>query len=204
MYRQKLRITFWLFTITLLVVSMGLWTGYVVSTTQDVAAQAQLHGLAATPQNLRYLGFDFKNVGAADIQAQGAITQQQAIAAAIKDDPGLKAATGVSAMLGFLRDINLQSIDHGVADMGLVWLLTFDGIKNVSSGPPGAPRGVSNAESVVIDAKSGVYVMAFTISDFTAFMPENNPIPTFDETAAATPLPPSNGTPAIAPTVVVP
>jgi hypothetical protein len=210
MHGQKLGVIFGLFAITLLVAALGLWLGRMVFTTQDVSAQAQLHGLAATPQNLRYLGFDFKAVGAADLQAQGAITQKQAIAAAIKDDPGLKAATGVSAMLGFLRDINLQgaasqgiAVDPHLADMGLVWLVTFEGIDNVSSGPVGAPRRVSHVESVVIDAKSGTYVTAFTLSDFTAFMPGNNPIPTFDGAVVeTTPLPPSNGIPTIAPTAL--
>ncbi|MGC1374855.1 MAG: hypothetical protein WA821_01445 [Anaerolineales bacterium] len=192
--------TFWLFTIIILVAAVGLWLARAVFTTQDVPAQAQPHGLAATPQNLRYLGFEFNAISMADRQAQGAVTEKQAIATSIKNDPGLKAATGVSAMLGFLRDINPHYIDHDMADMGLVWLVTFDGIKNVSSGPPGAPRGVSNAESVVIDAKSGDYIMAFTLSDFTAVTPENNPIPTFDGTAEATPLPPSNAIPTIAPT----
>ena len=88
--------------------------------------------------------------------------------------------------------------------MGLVWLVTFDGIDSVSSGPPGAPRYTAHVYSVVIDAKSGAYIMAFPIFDITPSAPENNPIPTFDETAAATPLPPSNGIPTIAPTVVVP
>jgi len=204
MRKQKLIVIVGLFTITVLVAAVGLWLARAVFTTQDVPAQAQPHGLAATPQNLRYLGFEFNVISMADRQAQGAVTEKQAIAAAIKDDPGLKAATSVSTMLGFLRDINTSSqdtsIDPHITGKSLVWLLTFDGIKNVSSGPPGAPRGVSNAESVVIDAKSGVYVMAFTISDFTAVTPGNNPIPTFDGTAEATPLPPSNAIPTIAPT----
>jgi hypothetical protein len=45
--------------------------------------------------------------------------------------------------------------------MGAVWIVTFYSIETSSSGPPGASHYVSQQYNVVIDAKTGRYIMAF-------------------------------------------
>jgi hypothetical protein len=55
--------------------------------------------------------------------------------------------------------------------MGLVWIVTFEGIDTASSGPSQAPRYVSHEDNVVINAKTGGIVMAFPLADITPTNP---------------------------------
>jgi hypothetical protein len=81
-------------------------------------------------------------------------------------------------MLGVLHNLNLQQavnqgvrVDPALANMGLVWIVSFEGIDTSSSGPSQAPKYVSHEYNVVINAKTGGYVMAFPLADITPASP---------------------------------
>ena len=210
MRKHKMVIIIGLFTVTLIALGVGLLMAHLGAfTTQGASVQVPQKYLAATPQNLEYLGLSFTQVNIADSQAQGAIDKDQAIAAALNGEPDLKAATSVSAMLGLLTNPNLQqavnqgvAIDPHLANMGLVWLLTFNGIETSSSGPAGAPHSTSNELNVVIDAKTGKFVEAFPLFDVTPKAPSSNIPPSNGPATVAAPLPPAYATPTTAPTFV--
>ena len=206
MLKHKLTTMVKLLLAGLFVLALGIIAGRMLaSTTQDVSAQVPLHYLAATPQNLEYLSLSFTPVDIGDSQAQGAISKDQAIAAASNQGPQLKAASGTSALLGFLSDTGLKQaaaqgipVDPHRVDMGLVWLVTFHGVETSSNGPVGAKRYVSTEYNVVIDAKTGQYVMAFPLFDVTPRAPTNNiVVPTYQ---VVTPLP-TSANPTVPPTV---
>jgi hypothetical protein len=174
---------------------------------QGASAQTPQKYLAATPQNLEYLGLSFTQVNDNDNQAQGAIGKDQAITAALNEEAGLKSATSISAMLGFMSNTNLQqaekqgvSVDPHLTNMGLVWLVTFYGIETSSSGPSGARHATSNELNVVIDAKTGNPVEAFPLFDVTANAPSINIPPSGGPATVAAPIPPAYAAPTIAPT----
>jgi hypothetical protein len=208
MRKYKMVIIIGLLIITLIVLGVGFLMAHLATfTTQGASTQVPQKYLAATPQNLEYLGLSFTQVNVTDSQAQGAIGKDQAITAALNEDSGLKAATSVSAMLGFLNDSNLQqaasqrvTVDPHLANMGLVWLVTFNGIETSSSGPPGAPHATSNEVNVVIDAKTGNPVEAFPLFDVTPSAPSINIPPSGGPPTLAALLPPAYATPTIAPT----
>jgi hypothetical protein len=198
----------------LIVIIIAIGIGFLMAhlaafTQQGASAQVPQNYLAATPQNLEYLGLSFTQVNVADSQAQGAIEKDQAITAALNEEPGLKAATSVSAMLGFMNNTNLQqaanqgvSVDPHLANMGLVWLVTFNGIETSSSGPGGAPHATSNELNVVIDAKTGNFIEAFPLFNVTPHAPSNISPPSGGPATVAAPLPPAYATPTTAPTFV--
>jgi hypothetical protein len=210
MRKHKVVIIIGLLIVTLIALGVGLFMAQLGAfATQGVSVQLLQKYLAATPQNLEYLGLSFTQVNVVDSQAQGAIGKNQAITAALKEEPGLKAATGVYAMLGFLNDSNLQQaanqgvpVDSHLANMGLVWLITFNGIETSSSGPPGAPHATSNDLNVVIDAKTGNFVEAFPLFDVTPRAPFSNVPPSGGPPTVAAPLPTVYATPTTAPTFV--
>jgi hypothetical protein len=199
-----------LLIVTFIAVGVGFLKAHLAAfTTQGGSAHLLQKYLAATPQNLEYLGLSFIQVNVTDSQAQGAIGKDQAINAALNEEPGLKAATSVYAMLGFMSDSNLQQaanqgvpVDPHLVNMGLVWLVTFHGIETSSSGPPGAPHATSNELNVVIDAKTGNSVEAFPLFDVTPSAPSSNIPPSGGPPTLAAPLPPVYATPATAPTFV--
>jgi hypothetical protein len=208
MCKHKVVIIIGLLIVTFIAVGVGFLMAHLAAfATQGGSAQVLQKYLAATPQNLEYLGLSFTQVNVTDSQAQGAIGKDQAITAALNDEPGLKAATSVLAMLGLLTNPNLQqavnqgvAIDPHLANMGLVWLLTFNGIETSSSGPAGAPHSTSNELNVVIDAKTGKFIEAFPLFDVTPKAPSSNNPPSGGPPTVAAPLPPSYATPTIAPT----
>jgi hypothetical protein len=55
--------------------------------------------------------------------------------------------------------------------MGLAWIVSFEGIDTSSSGPSQAPKYVSHEFNVVINAKTGGYVMALQLFDITPTNP---------------------------------
>lgn len=205
MRKHKLNIMIKLLPAALFVLAVGIIMGrMLVSTTQDASAQMPQHYLAATPQNLEYVGLSFTQIDIADSQAQGAIKKDQAIAFASNHGPELKAANDVSAILGFLSDTGLkQAATQGIqvnpqlTDMGLVWLVTFHGVETYSNGPVEAKRYISTEYNVVIDAKTGQYVMAFPLFDVTPRAPTNNIVGPINQ---VTPLP-TSANPTIPPTV---
>ena len=177
--------------------------------TKGASDQGLQKYLAATPQNLEYLGLSFTQVNVNDKQAQDAIWKNQAIAAALNGEPDLKAATSVSAMLGLLTNPNLQqavnqgvAIDPHLANMGLVWLVTFYGIETSSSGPPGSPHSTSNELNVVINAKTGNFVEAFPLFDVTPRAPSSSVPPSGGPATVAAPIPPAFAPPTIAPILI--
>jgi hypothetical protein len=191
------------FLIIALVVG-GTWLliEHMASRPHVVYSQEQKNYLAATPQNLKYLGLDFVPMQVSDSRARGAITSEQAIAAALKEEPGLKAATSVSSMLGVLNNLNLQqaanqgvTIGPNLAAMGLVWIVTFEGVDTSSSGPSQAPRYVSHEYDVVIDAKTGAYIMAFPLYDITPSASIDSSLQMTDVTKYGSQLPGPTATP---------
>jgi hypothetical protein len=210
MRKHKMVIIVGLLIVTLIALGVGLLMVHLAAiTTQGASAQVPQKYLAATPQNLEALGLSFIQVNVSDNQAQGAIGKDQAINAALNGEPGLKAATSVSAMLGLLTNPDLQQavnqgvpVDPHLANMGLVWLVTFYGIETTSSGPPGAPRATSNEDNVVIDAKTGYFIVAFPLFDVTPSPPLNNVPPSNGPATVAAPFPQAYATSMIAPTFV--
>jgi len=210
MRKHKVVIIIGLLIVTLIALGVSLLMAHLGGFgTQGASDQGLQKYLAATPQNLEYLGLSFTQVNITDSHAQGAIGKNQAITAALNEEPGLKAASSVSAMLGFMSDSDLQqaanqgvAIDPHLANMGLVWLVTFNGIETSSSGPIGAPHSTSNELNVVIDAKTGKFVEAFPLFDVTPRAPSSNNPPSGGPATVAAPLPPAYTTPTIAPTFV--
>ena len=62
-------------------------------------------------------------------------------------------------------------VDPKKADMGLVWMVTFEGIESFSAGPPQAPQYVDHEYNVVINGKTGAYIMAFPMAEVTPTQP---------------------------------
>jgi hypothetical protein len=207
MRKHKLNIIIKFLLVSLFVLGTGMIIGHTLATkARNASAQVPQHYLAATPQNLEYIGLSFTQIGFADSQAQGAIKKDQAIAIASSQGTELKAATGVSAVLGFLRNARLQqaagqgiSVDPHLADMGLVWLVTFHGVETSSMGPHQATRYISSEYNIVVDAKTGKYVMAFPLYDITPSAPTNDLTPVPGPINQATQLP-TNANPSVAPT----
>jgi hypothetical protein len=151
---------------------IGVIVGYNISNPSKEQVQAQ-PPLALTQERqakLKALGLDFTPVDETSVasnQAQVFIPRQRAIDTARQ---GLS-NTGVriiSVALGNLSDAQMKGaqaagipVDPARVDMGLVWIVTFDGIESISSGPPEAPRKVAHEYNVVIDARTGKHVMAF-------------------------------------------
>jgi hypothetical protein len=208
MRKHRVAILIGLLIVLLIALAAGLLLAHPAAfTAPGVSARMPQKYLAATPQNLEALGLSFIQVNGSDNQAQGAIGKDQAITAALHGEPDLKAATSVSAMLGLLTDPDLQqavnqgvAIDPHLADMGLVWLLTFNGIETSSSGPAGAPHATSNQLNVVIDAKTGNFVEAFPLFDVTPSAPSINISGSGGPPTVAAPLPPAYAIPTLAPT----
>ncbi len=107
----------------------------------------------------------------AEPSVQPKITKEQALSKAYEGriKPGV--ATSVVYELGYLRNpAMIEATRQGdkvfpqMADPGLVWILVFEGVPSVSSGPaqiPGGPpivRGHSNEVNVVISATTGEYI----------------------------------------------
>ncbi len=141
-------------------------------------AQKQPHDLAATPQNLKYLGLQLDPIPVSDPRAQGVISGSRAVTAALIEEPDLKMASRVTRTLGELHDLRLQEaaraglpVDPKKADMGLVWIVTFEGIDTASAGPGQAPGYVAHEYNVVINAKTGAYIMSFPLADITPTPP---------------------------------
>jgi hypothetical protein len=164
-----------LFGAVLLLASVGLLISHAfIAHTQNASAQLPMSNLIVTPENLKDLGLTFTPVALADQQAQGIIEKEKAIAIALQEMPGLKAAIGNDTSLGLLSNPELQQasragivVDPLLAGPCLVWAVTFHGIDSVSSGPPELPRRYAHDLVVIVDAKIGNYILAFPISDLS-------------------------------------
>jgi len=83
----------------------------------------------------------------------------------LQKSPDLK---GIVAYLGKMSDVRLQeasqtgvTVDPTFLKPRLVWIVSYQGIKEQSSGPPGSIVRVSNELDVVIDAVTGERLMDF-------------------------------------------
>jgi|GEM_PF-2094307 hypothetical protein len=185
-------------------------SGALAAPAPSASAQQQTSSLIATPENLKYLGVAFTPVDPADKRAQGAIAKDRAIAIALQEMPRLKNATGNDATLGLINNPNLQQASRAGADVDsrlagptLAWAMVFHGIESVSSGPPGAEHHYAYDLVVVVDARTGDYLVAFPISDLV-----KTPLPTSLSNSTITPSgpqpnvkpPQTVGTPTVAPT----
>lgn len=186
-------------------------SGALAAPAPSALAQQQTSSLIATPENLKYLGVAFTPVDPADKHAQGSIAKDRAMAVALQISPGLKNATGNDATLGFISNMGLQqasragaNVDSGLAGPTLVWAMVFHGIESVSMGPPGAEHHYAYDLVVVVDARTGDYLVGFPISDLV-----KTPLPASPSNSTITPSgpqpnvkpPQAVGTPTIAPTV---
>jgi len=147
----------------LLAISGGI--GYIlIINTPSVSTQvSQNNELIATPENLKNLGLNFKEMSVVDPQRSRLITKDQAVIIAYQSEPNLKNAVRFSARLGMIQS-DTQVVLKNVRP---VWLITFHGIESTSSGPPGSPHSVSDEYTVVIDAQKGEYLFAFPLFDIT-------------------------------------
>ena len=163
----------------LLVLVVGLLIGSsITSSTQVVTAQDKPRGLFATPENLSYIRLAFTPVIVTDMLAQSAIIRDKAIEAALSNEPGLNAATDIDSQLGLLGTLNDNLVTSSdLAEGKLVWVVTFFGVETASSGPPGAPRYISNEYHVIINAITGEYIMAFPLYDVTPKPPVTQDVP---------------------------
>jgi hypothetical protein len=89
------------------------------------------------------------------------ITKEQALMVAHRVEPRTQAATSVSIQPGNEAPPELLALAQ-VSDQRNIWIIRFDGIENVSSGPPQAVRKVSHTLYVVIDARTGRFIKSFT------------------------------------------
>jgi hypothetical protein len=116
-------------------------------------------------QGLRAVNWTFTPTN--PMQVAGSIlTQEQAIEAAQKQFQ--QQGSRVTAHLGQLQNLGLQqslqagqTVDSPFAQPHLVWIVTFSGVQGSSSGPPGHERKLSNELNVVVDARTGAYLMDF-------------------------------------------
>jgi len=189
-------------------------SGALAAPAPSALAQQQTLSLIATPENLKELGLVFTLVDPADKQAQGSIAKDRAMAVALQAMPGLKDATGSDATLGFISYPNLQQIsraggnvDSRVAGPTLVWAIVFHGIESVSAGPPGSEHRYAHDLAVVVDARTGDYLVGSPISGLT-----DTPLPPSPSNSTITPLAPQPnvkppqavGTSTVAPTATLP
>jgi len=124
---------------------------------------SQNNELIATPENLKSLGLNFKEMSLDDPQRTGLITKDQALSTAYQGEERLKNALRYSSHLGMIQSDNQEVIKLARP----VWLITFHGIESISSGPPGSAHYRSDVYTVVIDAQKGEYLFAFPIFDLT-------------------------------------
>jgi len=89
------------------------------------------------------------------------LSRDQAILAAQRAEPQTGSATNITALLGTAVLPEILAIAQ-VADPSTTWIIRFDGVENISSGPPGAIRKRSHALYIVIDARTSQFLKSFT------------------------------------------
>ena len=104
----------------------------------------------------------------ADINSDIKISKDDAIARATETEEKLKEATSVTAELGYLSNPNLEEaskngekVDSNLDGSHLVWIVSFQGIESVSSGPPESDHNIAHEYNVVIDSTTGEFVIGF-------------------------------------------
>jgi hypothetical protein len=115
--------------------------------------------IAVTPENLQFIDFHFTPLDPTDNRLKKAISQNQAVLAALKFESTGKTATRVTTQVGFSDGVLVMELSKD----RLVWLVTFHGVDNVSSGPPGSTHRVSHELTVAVDAYQGNAIVSMTL-----------------------------------------
>ncbi|HQA29680.1 MAG TPA: hypothetical protein PLA02_10755 [Brevefilum fermentans] len=139
--------------------SQGNQPGSQMKTTPDTSSTP----VAATLENLQFIDFHFTPLDPNDSRLKNAISQDQAVLAALKFAPEGKKATSVTTQVGFSDGVMVMDLPKD----RLVWLVTFHGVDSVSSGPPGSTHRVSHELTVAVDAYSGNAIVSFTLGIVT-------------------------------------
>ena len=147
---------------------------------QAMPVQAQGIGSVDTKLLQDRLNFTFVPVDPAATANQVSVSEKDAIAVAESEQEGrLKAATSVTAELGYLTDTGLEAaasdpglqtdiqkgpvqVDTRLLGKQLVWVISFEGIDTVSNGPAESKHGVAHEFNSVIDANTGEFIIGFT------------------------------------------
>jgi hypothetical protein len=160
----------------------------------NLAAQpgTPLPHLAVTPENLQFYDFQFTPLSPNDSRLEKAISQDQAVSAALQFEARGKIATFVTTQVGFSD--GATSLD--LANERLVWLVTFHGVDSLSSGPPESTHQVSHELTVVVDAHTGEAIISFTMG---AKPPEADTTPTSTQSQALTSPDAASLTPSVIP-----
>lgn len=151
-----------------LVVGAIVGSSITFSSTQTLA-QPPDPSLQERLQKFSERGLDFAPADEASVvKNQAIISRQQAINAALRLVALKESPKILSVAVGNLSDASLKNaqasgikVDPRRVDMGLVWIVTLDGIESVSMGPPDAPHNVAHEYNIVLDARTGAYIMAF-------------------------------------------
>jgi len=119
--------------------------------------------VAATPENLQFIDFHFTHLDPNDSRLKNAISQDQAVLAALKFAPEGKKATSVTTQVGFSDGVMVMDLSKD----RLVWLVTFHGVDNILSGPPGSTHRVSHELTVAVYAYLGNAIVSMTLGIVT-------------------------------------
>jgi hypothetical protein len=129
----------------------------------------------AFAQDLAGEGWIFTPVNPKDPSASGitqiVITKDRAVAAANSSDNNIQKSpdlTGIATYLGLMSNSGLQAaaqagvnVDPTFLKPRLVWIVSYKGIRQQSSGPPGSEVHFSNELDIVIDAVTGERLLEF-------------------------------------------
>lgn len=141
--------------------------GSQTETTPDLSSTP----VAATPENLQFIDFHFTPLDPNDSRLKNAISQDQAVMAALIFEPRGKNATSVTTQVGFSDGVMIPDlrVDR------LVWLVTFHGVDSISQGPPNSTQTVSHELTVAVDANQGSAICSITLGIVT---PQPEMVPT--------------------------
>jgi WD40 repeat protein len=136
-------------------VSQGNLSDSKTETTRDLLSSH----FGATPENLQFIDFHFTPLDSTDNRLKNAISQDQAVLAALQFESRGKTATSVTTQVGFSDGVMVMDLSKD----RLVWLVTFHGVDTVSSGPPGSIHRVSHELTVAVDAYQGSGIVSMTL-----------------------------------------
>ena len=149
--------------------SQGNLPGSQTETTPDLSSIP----IDTTPENLKFIDFNFTPLDLNDSRLKNTISQDQAVLAAINFESRGKNATSVTTQVGFSDGVMVMDLPKD----RLVWLITFHGVDSVSSGPPGSTHRVSHELTVAVDAHQGNAIVSMTLGIVTpqSMVPTSTP-----------------------------
>jgi len=127
--------------------------------------------MAATSENLQFIDFHFTPLDPTDNRLKKAISQDQAVLAALQFEPSGINASGVTTQVGFSDGAMVSDLSND----RLIWLVTFHGVDSVSSGPPGSVHRVAHELTIAVDAYQGNGIVSMTLGIVT---PQAEIVPT--------------------------